>query len=232
MAPYQIKYITFRNYGIFREPGVFQMYLNLALMFELKEEKNGREKRVVIFLIAIFLTFSTAGYIICGIIVMVQVTQSESRNINFYFGIIASSFIIFYLASNSIIEYDHNIFGKLFSDNTSRNSRFGSAFINLQLAKNHLLFGNGFSYVETNYGITRAIGFRGESNTNTVFKMLAVFGVLVPSIFIVGIIKIAKKIYFSSVISFFLLLMMLFNEDMMFSALPYVLMMYGWKEKD
>lgn len=53
-----------RNYGFFWEPGAFQVYLNLALIFELFITKRLRKKYVLAFILAVITTFSTTGYIV------------------------------------------------------------------------------------------------------------------------------------------------------------------------
>lgn len=53
-----------RNTGIFREPGVFMIYLTFALMLELFFFKKRDIRNIIVFVIALLLTKSTAGYII------------------------------------------------------------------------------------------------------------------------------------------------------------------------
>lgn len=57
-----------RNSGPFWEPGIFQIYINIALFFSLFFSKEKNEKNslvhVVIYVVTIFTTISTTGYII------------------------------------------------------------------------------------------------------------------------------------------------------------------------
>lgn len=53
----------FRNFGIFYEPGIFQFYLNIALLIELFSKKKIDIFRVLILSIAVITTLSTNGYI-------------------------------------------------------------------------------------------------------------------------------------------------------------------------
>ena len=55
-----------RNIGIFWEPGAYSIYLNVALFFELFEEKFNL-KRVILYAVTILTTFSTLG-IICMVV--------------------------------------------------------------------------------------------------------------------------------------------------------------------
>ncbi len=52
-----------RTGGIFWEPGVPQMYLNLSILLELFLYHGANKKRMACYLLALFFTFSTAGYI-------------------------------------------------------------------------------------------------------------------------------------------------------------------------
>lgn len=47
-----------RNFGIFREPGVFQMFISLALLFEFNKT-NISKKNILIFTLTMISTFST-----------------------------------------------------------------------------------------------------------------------------------------------------------------------------
>lgn len=53
----------FRNFGIFYEPGIFQFYLNTALLIELFLNKKINVFRVLVLTVAVITTLSTNGYI-------------------------------------------------------------------------------------------------------------------------------------------------------------------------
>lgn len=53
----------FRNFGIFYEPGIFQFYLNTALLIELFSNKKINVFRILVLTVAIITTLSTNGYI-------------------------------------------------------------------------------------------------------------------------------------------------------------------------
>lgn len=53
----------FRNFGIFYEPGIFQFYLNIALLIELFSNKKINVFRVLVLVVAVITTLSTNGYI-------------------------------------------------------------------------------------------------------------------------------------------------------------------------
>lgn len=66
-----IVYWPMRNAAFFREPGVFQIYLNIALLFYYNINKGIIiDKYIIILLLAIFTTLSSAG-IVMGIAILV-----------------------------------------------------------------------------------------------------------------------------------------------------------------
>ena len=52
-----------RNYGCSGEPGMYAVYLSMALLFEFFAATNINIKHVIIFTLSMVTTFSTAGYI-------------------------------------------------------------------------------------------------------------------------------------------------------------------------
>lgn len=51
------------NFGMFWEPGAYQTFINLALYFQLFILKDLDTRRIIVFIVTIFTTFSTTGYI-------------------------------------------------------------------------------------------------------------------------------------------------------------------------
>lgn len=69
-----------RLFGIFRESGVYQIFLNIAMIFELFLHKGGIRKRYILILfITIIFTFSTPGYISCIAILLIFVCSNEKK---------------------------------------------------------------------------------------------------------------------------------------------------------
>ncbi|MGI6381630.1 MAG: hypothetical protein ACOXZT_00185 [Tissierellaceae bacterium] len=59
-----------RNAGFAREPGIYQMLLNLGMLSTITEERKRQIIRIIIYGIAIYLTKSTSGLIIYGFLVL------------------------------------------------------------------------------------------------------------------------------------------------------------------
>lgn len=59
------------NFGLFWEPGAYQTFINVALFFQLFLIKEIKIKKILIYLITIFTTFSTTGYISAFILILI-----------------------------------------------------------------------------------------------------------------------------------------------------------------
>lgn len=59
-----------RNCGPFWEPGMFAVFLNIALFCNIFIKKNGKKIQNIILLLALISTFSTGGYIVSFLIVL------------------------------------------------------------------------------------------------------------------------------------------------------------------
>ncbi|MGO4347332.1 O-antigen ligase family protein [Paenibacillus sp. MCAF9] len=67
------------NFGMFWEPGAFQTFINLALFIELFVHKETRVNRMIIYLITVFTTFSTTGYIGAFLLIVLFLLRKKSN---------------------------------------------------------------------------------------------------------------------------------------------------------
>lgn len=221
-----------RNFGIFREPGVYIVYLCLAILFELFSEKVNF-KRVVLFIITILSTFSTAGFLVAGFIfaafLFFSKNASTKQRVGFA-GIVAVLFIVILLNNGSDLIYN-NVFGKLFYENDSTASRTGSIYTNLNMWLQNIgtiIWGNGYTFVENEFSHFVEVVRGGANNTNTIFKMLAVHGVIYTTIIYALTYKFCRT-YFKSISIFAIiaLFMLQSNEDLIVSFHTYLLPFYA-----
>lgn len=224
-----------RSYGIFREPGVYIIFLTLAILFELYYSNLKSQKRVFIYFLALLLTFSTAAYIIIAIIALVYMFYCF-KNINNGFSHFKFLFLlaIVFVAVILIFGWDdisNTVFGKLDSSNSSRDSRIGSIVANFNIAKENFMTGKGWTYVIENFGeYAYRTGYNCGHNTNTLLKILAVHGVVYFMLSVYLIFRFWKKVsssFFTSIILGVIFIIALSNEDLSVNSLIYVLMFYG-----
>ena len=231
--PHDMLYVTFRNYGIFREPGVYQFFLNLALIFLLEKPDMSKSWQFYAILLAMVFTFSTAGYILCMAIILVyffldRLEIKLETVVPVALGVVA----VLFLFSRGIIKADSNIFTKLFSSNASTNSRFGSIAVDFHIALLSPVFGSGFEFVEHNFRTIALDEFALNEmhNTNTVMKMMAVHGFAMPTLFLSGIALFCRKhlIRRGWTVFFVVFAAMMSASDLIFNTLIYILMIYGF----
>ncbi len=233
VIPHDIQYVTFRNYGIFREPGAYQGFLNLALLFYFCEPESHKNWQFIALVLALVFTFSTAGYLIFGVIILLQIFLQRTKiNLKNLLVMCMIALIVALLFIIGIIEYDSSVFRKLLVSNSSINSRFGSILVDAFLGLQSPIWGNGFEYVEQNFGRTalEVFSLSNMSNTNTVLKLFAVHGFGIFIIVISGILNFCKRHIDSKTWIFhaFVIGLILSNEDMMFNTCVYIIMMYGF----
>lgn len=236
MIPYKRAYVTNRCYGIFREPGVYQCFLNMNLMFLLEEEKPLKSWKFYITLLALLFTFSTAGYITCMVVLLIGVLSKKiTLNAKMLIPMLLAIGGIVFLFQKGIIKYDTAVFKKLFTSNASANSRFGSIFVDLYIAMLKPVFGNGYLFVETNFPViaSEVFGYPAASNTNTVMKMFAVLGIVPPILLVCGIFIFCRNNYLRKywMLNALVFLLLLSNEDFIFNTTFFVIMFYGFASK-
>lgn len=107
-----------RNHGIFWEPGAFQTYVNLALLFHLFLPTKKSVRLIVIFSITILTTCSTTGYIVLFLIYAAYFISSkkysyfiEHKKVSAVIVLIIAIGTVAYL--NFSYDYKNQIFGKV-----------------------------------------------------------------------------------------------------------------------
>lgn len=223
--------LPFRNFGIFREPGVFMVYINIALFLEWFSEKSSAI-RMFIYILTLMTTVSTAGFIIGAIILAGgAIYRKQTKNV-----IIALPLVIF---AYYMINSEDYIYGTLLLDKMADGGsgtaevRYASIVVPLKIFLTSP-FGVGpdaFDVLFPAYS-ARLYGeaYDGDLATATFFKMLAVNGIMVLTFYFWAFIRFIRKGYSNRYlrILFFLVLFLAFgNEDMRVSILFNLMIAYG-----
>jgi len=227
-----------RNTSIFREPGVFMIYLNIAIIFELFFKSEINKQNLFVFILAIFSTLSTAAFIALGTIFIAYLFTKRTTKSS----VKAKGFVIMMMliAIGAIILSDElysMVFDKMGKDNIADGSSLArglSVLANLNIFLDNLIFGVGIrdypalfgKYTLDLVGISMDVG----NNTNTITTILAVYGILFGFIFVYMLISFAKKTSKSIMVRtfIFLVLIMLYsNEDLRYSLMSATFLMWG-----
>lgn len=177
-----------RNWGPFREPGVFQAFVIIALIYCLFREKKISLKKVVVFSLAIVTTFSTTGYIAYFLVLFACISarknQMSKLQIRVMYIVIVLALVgLLYLTFATDIMYKQgygSVFGKMFGayENKSFSARKASIFVNIKMFLDNPIVGKGISYVDTMFMplTTTMYGVQTYDNTNMLFIQLARYG--------------------------------------------------------
>lgn len=226
-----------RIYGIFREPGVFSCYLTLALIFELFLKKRIEIKKVLVFVISSFVTFSTAAYILivlCIILYLFKfifIINIKEKKKMFRILIIIILFILGSVGFVGRDNVDKLVFNKLYVENASRDSRFGSIETNISIFLTNPIIGKGWKFVEKEFNsFSDGNMYTSTHNTNTFLKLLAMYGLIPFSILILLLCIFFKNqtgSFFYGVVLSLIWIIALSNEDFTVNLLLYILPFYG-----
>lgn len=228
-----------RNYGIFREPGVYAIFLLFAIIFELFILETKKTKRILLYIIAMFFTYSTMSYLTIPLVLAVYFFKIVSNNNSSVknpslFKILAILMVLIFIigATGNFDRVFGVVFNKMFTENSSRDSRSSAIFANIDLMMRNPICGNGFTFVENNFALySQKYSNYGGHNTNTLLKILSVYGVPYCFVLVYSLYRFFKKRN-GVFISFALLIVvavMLSNEDLIVNIIIYIFAFYGMK---
>lgn len=219
-----------RNYGPFREPGVFQMFIILSLSYGLFRKRDTSLFRILVHFCSIVTTFSTTGYIamifiIAAIFFDGKFNKKLKRNLLWVFLFAVTYMLLF---TDLLFKEGYgSVFGKLFAGNESSSfvARKASIFVNLKMFLLGPIFGKGVTFVENNFPeyCFLLYGYTSQHNTNTICILFAEFGLFFGIIyvflycyFVKNYFKVGLTSYFCLLIS---LIVILIGENLMYSVL-------------
>lgn len=221
-----------RSSSIFREPGVFGLYLIISLLYEFFYTIQFNLKRVFVFLIALITTFSTTAFFAFALIILGYILQGKNFKNKLYIFLGSALFLIFVFPFVSDL-----VFSKLnISDPGYRStlSRIASLAIPLAMFKDNL-FGVGLSnFVDLypSYSVDLFdVVFKPEGEaTNTFINTFAMFGIVYGTILIYAVWGLAQNYHRSMLVTlmiFAIFLLLFSSQELRFSLLFNLLIMYG-----
>lgn len=227
--------IILRNGGIFREPGMFMVYICLAFLFDFIVNKRIQIYRIILYFVAILSTLSTAGVIIFAVLYFIYtISEGQTKGSRFVsIGIFVVALALF-ISEGELLE---DIFEKIGrgEDSSSTIGRISSITIPLEILKEHPLFGIGVeNYFDEYARIGTSIYHRdfGKGlSTNTILNAGGVYGFWLTLVIICGFYTFAKRLFNKKsgwFLAFVCLLMIFSNESMFYSIMVYVLVFMGF----
>ena len=230
--------VAVRNSSFFREPGVYMILLNISLIFELFILTNKNRKiRVGLLIASLLSTISTAGIIICCIIMLVFCYKQK---ISFITWIIIFIVISTALSMEVLLgDYINEMFGKFetMTEYGSGFARYSSVVVPLNIFLDNPLFGCGFTqfpieYEKTGYELFhRYIDSKGLA-TNTFLNIYAIFGIFFGVFMTCGLYQFCKLISrgskFYALLFCLIYFLMFSNESMPYFSFLYIFFYYGF----
>ncbi len=230
-----------RNYGPFWEPGVYAIYLCLALLFNMKAGTRPRFKDVLVIL-TIVTTFSTLGIMLLALVIVeyaylqvnfdengVQKKASESTRFIVLSLIFLSVIYLFF--NDHMKEILFAKFNKADYRYMSTAARMNSITGNLIIWKEHPIFGVGAAKITSLYeNFVLSKGGWDLSNTNGLLTHFSMYGVvegLGITLCIYKFARVLRKNIMSVLIVFLIFVLMLTAEPLMTSILLNTIIFYG-----
>lgn len=222
-----------RNIGAFWEPGLFATYLLVGIVLELWNNEASKKNNILIFLLALFTTKSTFGYLmLLPIIVIFFSERIYSKRLLVFLNIFIILGTIFITKNYSefvlkLNDLNPKLFGKLIEESASVSERIESPEINLKIFNSNPIFGSGIGNTEK---IFTTLTDSSQTSTSTYF--LAAFGFLGVSytmFFIYGILK-YNNVNFTSRLMFLLIIITQINkEPHIYFSFTFIVMFYFLK---
>lgn len=229
----------FRNQSFFWEPGAFQSFVSMALLFELSREKPNMIS-VYLFIASVITTFSTTGYV-CVVAIMLWYFLSGRGEAGIFvkicLGLIVLGGIAYVYAGDLLFSTSsHSTFGKLINvqdyglerngEATSASIRYYSVVKPFELFLEYPLFGCGYETLRQNlYFYTYGM------NTCTFVNYFAVYGVLLGLFSMIGYYKFSRflsKVWWEKLYLLVIFFLITATEDYVNNAFFYFPIVYGF----
>ena len=223
--------MPYRNWGIYREPGVYIVFLVLALMLETFCMPNPKKRDIVVYSITIITTFSTAGYIVLAIVLLTYIIQSigdRRKKVWGLLGIVAAILLTVLCVEIFDIPVYNWVFKKLNFSGGSTGSRVGAVLSNIALFVKSPFLGTGWIGMAENSATIQTIVVT-HHNTNTLLIYFAVYGVVYGCAMLWGSIRffITLKPGIIGLLMALCWILALSNENLTLNNVIYLVSFYG-----
>lgn len=222
-----------RNYGIFREPAMFAIYIGLSLLRELFYVDKVSVGRFVIFTITMISTRSFTGYLVYGAMVFLWLSRGkwDKKKMSFVLILLIVGYYMVY--HFGIVEWVQERLNRSGGSSDSINSRIASVTVNTYIFVKNFWFGAGaIRSQQLFYVYLPELGYEKTlCSTNMITYLMASYGVIFIIFFITGVYKMGfyastkKNVRLGLCIIIFMLLC---AETMTYSSIIYIFMFYGW----
>lgn len=230
-----------RNTGFFWEPGMFQEFLNLGILFVIQKERKSILDiiRVVVFALCILTTYSTTGYIVLCCLVVLGIYKALYTNFKTAANLFVAMFLLLFFAFDGVqivlniamLFFPKEVVLKLQIKDVSYTTRLYSVITDLRLSLSNP-FGIGRSQASTIINdFAKSMGYDIDARTSalsTAFVYHGVFtGVMYCAMWIKGIFRVSKKDMSMFLLTCIIIFLML-NSEPMFYHMFFSCVVFYW----
>lgn len=228
--------VPLRSYAIFREPGVYQMFIILAALIELFVRRKMRWWHVGLYGVALLATHSTTGYMCLLLVAVMVIIKYMKKNRLMVLGAIGAVLVAIPLLPRVLgsILTKFTVTGE---SSHSWLSRQASILTNLYLWKQNPIIGVGISHIYENFSIVtrdvfglQAGTYSINDDTNTVLLFFAAYGIVAGSLFVIGTYGWCKRVAQGKLLTLILFVICIFlysGEALNSTCYPYILFFIG-----
>lgn len=224
---------TFRNYGIFYEPGKFAVYIGIALFIQLYVRVKPSLFYIGIYLFTLLTTRSTTGIIAVLFLACLWLMTNQRNKMK-----IVLAFAFISIAAYIVILRREWIAGFVVKFDTagpaaaSVNSRLASFWIGCWIGISHFFAGAGAVKSQEIFSVLAEQYFNTTCFANMITYLFAAFGGPFLLLVLLGLWGMGERVYRDKIkalgiVLFFILLYS--GQIITYSSCFYVLMFYGWK---
>lgn len=226
---YSSFFMTSRNAGICWEPGCYQCFLNIALLFLIEErrteEVNHFYRKFIILIITICTTFSTTGMIILVMILAFNIDvwsgrQKISKLIIPIIGVMLG--LIFLLNTDA----GRGIITKIVSEFSGNGSQGQTLYSRISLEYIKYLFEGGFWFFGMSF--SRFLTFGRTGLWNSIIHSILCLGIPFTVIQLIGYWKGCRRLVKKGTLLFIILLTCASTETLFWRVFFNTIAFYGW----
>lgn len=231
-----------RNMGMFWEPGAFQAFVSIALLFCVLDETINF-KKLLVFVATIITTFSTTGYFAVAVVIyfIVKRWNTIDRSSKKLLKYLAFPMIALFLVLSADALFDtssNSVFGKLIAFNENKGFegqveggsvgiRYFAIIKPIQAFIESPIFGKGYDGLAN-----ELLMFTRGMNTCTFINWFAMYGIGYGLLMTIGMIRFGKQINPKHAWLMFLFLFIItISENFATNAFFFMLAMIGYKSQ-
>lgn len=233
--------LIIRSSGIFWEAGAFAVYLIFSLIAQLFIFDETDIKKVLVYLICMFLTFSTTGAIAISALLLTYVftresTTTKDKHIKMLIVLVAIVFGALFVFGEQSIVVD-SLFGKITNNSSTTRTRVASLIVPFEIAKAYPLLGvspNRIADCMREYASISSFDLQASAMcTNTLTYQFAAYGFIVGIVFVIRNWLFCRKIALGRTglaVGLMLSIALSYCGENLYSFLPYVIVFISYRE--